>query len=102
MQNPSPSKQHKIRAAMAAISASLTPMISRVKAAKLAIQKALGRVPAGSASYNQCCPKGAGSGPASHTMAQKNEVGSRSFKRNQARFIKEHGYTEWGQKINRS
>jgi hypothetical protein len=92
--------QNKIRITIAAIAASLTPTINRVKSARAAVLKLLGKIPEGTATYKTLCPRGAGSGPGSHTFEQQTEVGSRRFARRRQKFIKDLSHTEWGRQFN--
>ncbi len=81
--------QSRIIAKLIAVAGAIRPVVNRVKQAKLAIQKLLGTVPEGAASYRSVCPKGAGH-CVSHTMAEKNSVGRREALRRQRSFFKSH------------
>jgi len=75
----SQSRLNQLRAKVKTIAARMAPTVSRIRAAKLAVLKLLGRVSEGAASYRRCCPTGAGAGPLKHSFEQKQQVGARKF-----------------------
>ena len=90
--NTSPQKQNRVRTLLSALAAVGTRGMSRVKAARMSIYQALGKVPEGSARYKTLCPRGAGAGPKKHSIMVRDEVGAKKFHRRAKYLLNGYNY----------
>jgi hypothetical protein len=93
--NQNPNKQNKLRMLTGLLGGLAALSMGRIKRAKLELYKMFGEVKEGGVRYRQLCPKGAGMGPKTHTMEQRNTVGARKFFRKSRQLQRDFDYLGW-------